>query len=144
NLMEHQSVFIIFTGSQNLEDRRRDYWKIFLSRSQYRPISYLERSDALDLILKPVEGQVHYQSGVVESIYRLTAGQPFYTQAVCQNLIDRMNEAQTREAGSERLVEVVQDMVQNPLPQMIFLWDGLERDEKLVLALLAELLPDER
>ena len=31
-------------------------------------------------------------------------------------------------------------LVDNPLPQMIFLWDGLERDEKLVLALLAETL----
>jgi AAA domain-containing protein/PEGA domain-containing protein len=143
NLMEHQSVFIIFTGSQNLEGRRREYWKI-LGKSLYRTISYLERSDALNLIQKPVEGVVRYRPEAIDAIYRLTAGQPFYTQAVCQSLIDRLNEANAREAGPDVVGQVVQDLVQNPLPQMIFLWDGLGRDEKLVLALLAEILPDDK
>jgi hypothetical protein len=38
----------------------------------------------------------------------------------------------------------VGSLVDNPLPQMIFLWDALDRDEKLALALLAETLPDDR
>ncbi len=140
SLMEHQSVFIIFTGSQNLEDRRREYWRL-LGRSLYRTISYLERSDALNLIQRPVAGEVTYGEGIVESIYRLTAGQPFYTQAVCQNLVDRLNDAKARVADQVRLTEVVEDLVENALPQMIFLWEGLEQDEKLVLALLGECLP---
>src|SRR6185369_9345371 len=71
---------------------------------------------------------------------RLTAGQPFYTQAICQGLIDLLNERQDAHATVERVADVVDGIVNNPLPQMIFLWDGLERDDKLVLALLAEAL----
>jgi hypothetical protein len=141
SLMESLSVFLVFTGSQHLEARRREYWRI-LGKSLYRRISYLDRRDALNLIQRPVAGLVQYEDQVVEDIYRLTAGQPFYTQAVCQSLVDALNERHTRQASRTLLTEVVQGMVENPLPQMIFLWDSLERDEKLVLALLAEALAD--
>jgi AAA+ ATPase superfamily predicted ATPase len=143
SLMEHQSVFVIFTGSQHLEQRRREYWKI-LGKSIWKQISYLERTDALRLIHEPVKGRAHYGDGTLDAIFRLTAGQPFYTQAVCQSLVDLLNERRTGRVTLEIIGEVADGLVNNPLPQMIFLWDSLEREQKLVLALLAEALPDER
>lgn len=142
SLMEKLSVFVVFTGSQHLEQRRHEYWRI-LGKSLYRSISYLNVKDAIDLIQKPVEGRVHYESGTVDQIHRLTAGQPFYTQAVCQNLVDHLNEIKSHHAGDSEIKHVVEAIVDNPLPQMIFLWDGLEVDQKLVLALLAEALENE-
>jgi len=142
SLMENQPVFLIFTGSQHLEQRRKDYWKI-LGKSLYKMISFLEREDALNLMRKPVEGRVHYAEGAVEAIYRLTSGQPFYTQAICQSLVDQLNDRRANHATPSMVAEVVDGIVNNPLPQMIFLWDGLDRDEKLVLALLAEALGEE-
>jgi hypothetical protein len=141
SLMENAPVFMIFTGSQHLEQRRRDYWNV-LGKSIFKQVSFLERDDALSLIRQPVEGRVDYDDAAVESILRLAAGQPFYTQAICQSLVDHLNERQTRHAEVERVHEVVDGIVNNPLPQMIFLWDGLERLDKLVLALLAECLAD--
>ena len=143
SLMEHQSVFLVFTGSQHLEQRRRDYWKI-LGKSIWKQISYLERSDAMRLMCEPVEGRVRYEPEALDVIFRLAAGQPFYTQAVCQSVVDQLNERRSREVNVGLVVDVAQGLVNNPLPQMIFLWDSLERDQKLVLALLAEALPDER
>jgi hypothetical protein len=142
SLMEHQSVFMVFTGSQHLEQRRREYWKI-LGKSIWKQISYLERGDADRLIREPVQDRVHYGDGTVEAIFRLTAGQPFYTQAVCQSLVDLLNERRTGHVTHALIGEVAAGLVNNPLPQMIFLWDSLERDQKIVLALLAEALPDE-
>ena len=142
SLMENQSVFLVFTGSQHLEQRRREYWRI-LGKSIFKQISYLDRDDAVSLIRKPVEARVHYAEGTVQAIYRLTAGQPFYTQAICQSLVDHLNEQRSNHATSEIVGTVVDGIINNPLPQMIFLWDGLDRDEKLVLALLAESLLNE-
>lgn len=139
SLMEKYPVFLVFTGSQHLERRQRSYWRI-LGASTYKRISYLDRDDALNLITKPVASVVRYGPGAVEAIYRLTAGQAFYTQAVCQTLVDQLNDQQTHDATVERVTHVVDTLVANPLPQMIFLWDSLERDEKLVLAILAETL----
>ena len=141
-LMENKPVFLIFTGSQHLEQRRREYWKI-LGKSIYKMISFLEREDALKLIRRPVEGRIRYSEDAVEEIYRLTAGQAFYTQAICQSLVDHLNELRSSEAVPTNVAKVVNGIVNNPLPQMIFLWDGLERDEKIVLALLAESLGEE-
>jgi hypothetical protein len=141
SLIEHYRVFVVFTGSQHLEQRRQEYWKI-LGKSVHKMISFLEREDALNLIRKPVEGRVRYEDATVDSVWRLTAGQPFYTQAICQSLVDQLNEKRTSEATPETLAAVVDGIINNPLPQMIFLWDGLERVEKLVLSLLAEHLMD--
>lgn len=143
NLIEHHPVFVVFTGSQHLEQRRQEYWKI-LGKSLHKMISYLERDDALNLIRKPVEGRVQYEDATVDSVWRLTAGQPFYTQAICQSLVDLLNERRSNAATPETLASVVDGIINNPLPQMIFLWDGLERIEKLVLSLLAEQLASEK
>jgi hypothetical protein len=142
NLMEHHSVFFILTGSLTLEDRRNDYWKIFLGKAIYKKISFLERDDSVRLITEPVEGRVRYDPEVVQSIFRLAAGQPFYTQALCQSLVDHLNENRTNHATERILEGVVQDLVRNPLPQMVFRWGELEPDKKLVLALLAEAIPN--
>lgn len=140
-LMESASVFMVFTGSQHLEQRRHDYWSI-LGKSGYKTVSYLERDDAISLIRQPVEGRLRYDDESVEAIIRLTAGQPFYTQAICQNLVDQLNDRRASDADAARVAEVVGGIINNPLPQMIFLWDGFEHDDKLVLALLAECLAD--
>jgi hypothetical protein len=57
--------------------------------------------------------------------------------------VDLLNERRSSHVTLQLIGEVADGLVNNPLPQMIFLWDSLERDEKLVLALLAETLPDE-
>jgi len=143
NLTQTESFFLVFTGSLNLEERKGEYARIFLQRSIFERITFLKEPAAISLITEPVRGRVEYDEGVVEAIYRLTAGQPFYTQAVCQNVVDQLNERQTTRPTREILDTVVDGIVTSPFPQMLFMWDGLERDEKLTLSLLAEVLSDE-
>jgi hypothetical protein len=137
NLMENHPVYFVFTGSQHLEQRRKDYWQI-LGKSLYQRVSYLHKTDAIQLITSPLRDEVSYLDGTVERIYRLSAGQPFYTQAICQSVVDSLNERRTREVTPEIVDTVVEGLIDNPLPQMIFLWDGLATNNKLALALLAE------
>jgi hypothetical protein len=139
--MEHYSVFMVFTGSEHLEQRRRDYWR-FLGKAIHKRISYLSHRDALSLMTAPVKGRVRYEPEVLEGIFRLTAGQPFYTQGICQILVDSLNDRRAHEATGAILREVVEYIVENPFPQMLFLWDAFAQDEKLVLALLAEALEE--
>ena len=91
----------------------------------------------MSLIRRPVEGRLHYDDAVVSRIVRLTSGQPFYTQALCQSLVDQANETHVAVATPESLEHVVGNLAENPLPQMIYAWDALSADEKVVLSLLA-------
>ena len=136
-------ISFIFTGSRNLEERSTFHWRLMMGKSLYRKISYLTAPDAERLIRFPVQGLVDYDPAAVSMIYRLTSGQPFYTQVICQNLVDHLNELKQRTIGPKDVLTIVDGIVDNPLPQMIYFWDSLPVEEKLALSLLAETLGDE-
>jgi AAA+ ATPase superfamily predicted ATPase len=130
----------VFTGSRHLEQRKHiEYWRVLFGKSLYRRVSFLSREDTFRLITEPVRNQVTFQDGVVEAIYHLTAGQPFYTQVFCQNLLDHLNERQKTHVEPADIDVVTEGILQNPLPQMIYIWNSLELMEKLAFAVLAEL-----
>jgi ligand-binding sensor domain-containing protein/AAA+ ATPase superfamily predicted ATPase len=129
---------MIFTGSRKLEERDKRYWREMLRRSLFRKISFLTEGDAARLVIEPVRDSVVYGRGMVAEIIRLTAGQPFYTQVICQNIVDFLNEHERNYVLRADLKVIIEEIVNNPLPQMIYFWEGLGDDEKLVLSLIAE------
>ena len=142
-LMDNKErLSLIFTGSRRLDERDKKYWRELLRRSLFRKVGFLSSKDTLRLIQEPVEGKVVYGRGAVQAICRLTAGQPFYTQVICQNMIDYLNEHEQNWITLADLASVTAEIVDHPLPHMIYAWDGLSDDEKLVLSLLSEVLPD--
>ncbi len=142
-LMDNRErLALMFTGSRRLEERDKKYWRELLRRSLFRKVGFLSEKDTVRLITEPVADRVVYGRGVVDAIYRLTAGQPFYTQVICQNTVDYLNEHEQNWVTAADLKQVIAEIVDNPLPQMIYTWDALSDDEKLVLSLLAETLAD--
>ncbi|RMG61454.1 MAG: hypothetical protein D6715_13650, partial [Calditrichaeota bacterium] len=141
-LESDRKISFLFTGSNRLEERRLEYWKILLSKSLYRNVSYLSRADTFRLITEPVSDRVSYDEAVLDMIYRLTAGQPFYTQVVCQNLVDYLNEVERTHVTPADLERVLEEILENPLPQMIYYWNSLPNNRKLILSLMAEILDD--
>ena len=124
-LMDNKErLALIFTGSRRLEERDKKYWRELLRRSLFRKVGFLSEKDAVRLITEPVDGRVVYGRRVVEVVCRLTAGQPFYTQVICQNIVDYMNEHEQNWVTLADLQHVIADIVDNPLPQMIYTWDG--------------------
>ncbi|MEW6127032.1 MAG: two-component regulator propeller domain-containing protein [Acidobacteriota bacterium] len=135
-----ERLAFIFTGSRRLEERDKKYWHDLLKSSLFRKVGFLTNNDTLRLITEPIEGKVVYGRGVIDAIYRLTAGQPFYTQVTCQNIVDYLNEHEQNWVTLADLNNVTKEIVDNPLPQMIYTWDALSDDEKLVISLLSETL----
>lgn len=143
SLIEHRRVFVVFTGSDNLEARDKPYWEIFLSKALHRRISFLSKGDTLRLIHQPVDGYVRYEGTIPDALHVLTAGQPFYTQVICQSIVDHLNEYRRNEVQPDNVGLVVDEIIENPLPQMIFSWNVLTNLEKLTMAIIAELNREE-
>ncbi|MFC1716081.1 two-component regulator propeller domain-containing protein [Candidatus Poribacteria bacterium] len=141
-LEAHPRLSFIFTGSRHLEGRNAEYWSILIGKSLYRRISFLSESDALRLITEPVQDVVVYPRGIPERMVRLSAGQPFYTQVMCQNMMDRLNEVERNRVRQEDVDAVAQELADNPLPQMIYFWSELEQEQQGALSLLGEVLED--
>lgn len=141
-LESERKISFLFTGSKKLDERKAPYWNILFAKSLYRNVSFLSRNDTIRLITDPVKEYVSYDDAVINRIYRLTAGQPFYTQVVCQNIVDHLNEKQKNFVESGDLDEIVEGILENPLPQMIYFWNSLSNEKKLILSLLSETLED--
>jgi hypothetical protein len=62
---------------------------------------------------------------------------------ICQNLLDHLNEVKRRTIDVRDVSAIVDGIVDNPLPQMIYFWDSLPFEEKLALSLMAETIDDE-
>ncbi|MCE5272685.1 ATP-binding protein, partial [bacterium] len=138
-LVEHKpGLFLVFAGTHLLQEREPVYWQTLLQRCDYRNISFLTPNDARRLVQEPVAGQVFYLGSSVARILRLTAGQPFYTQLVCRNVVEFLNAEQRNYFYEDDVASIVREIVDNPPPQMIYFWAGLGLEERLVLAALAE------
>ncbi len=132
-----ERLSMVFTGSRRLEERDRRYWREMLRRSLFRKIGFLSTNDARRLITEPVSSKVVFGRGVVDRIVRLTAGQPFYAQVICQTAVDYLNEHERNALAMADLDRVIAEIIDHPLPQMIYFWDALSGDEKVVASLLA-------
>ncbi|HUU28219.1 MAG TPA: tetratricopeptide repeat protein [archaeon] len=139
-LVEHKAgLFFIFAGNHRLQDRDKSYWQSLLQRCDYRNISYLTPNDTRRLIHEPVWGKVFYLGSSVRSIMTLTAGQPFYTQLICRNIVEMLNTEKRNYFYEEDISAVVREIIDNPPPQMIYFWAGLTPPEKVTLSIIAEL-----
>ena len=141
-LESEQQISFIFTGSRTLEERGNDYWQNLFGKSLFRNVSFLSEQDTMRLITQPVEGQIIFNDDVLDSIYRLTSGQPFYTQIVGQNIVDYVNETEKANIDQNDLDQIVNEILENPLPQMIYFWNSLPQGQMLMLSLLADMLDD--
>jgi len=138
-LLDSEQVSFVFTGSKRLELHNAELWgSELLQKATSRKISFLTRDDTARLVTQPLENKVTFAPEVVEQIYGLTAGQPFYTQLICQNLVYHLNEVKKYFVDSKDLEAVVNGVLDNPPPQMIFNWGEHSSEHKLTLALLAE------
>jgi AAA+ ATPase superfamily predicted ATPase len=144
-LESNYRISFIFTGSTNLENRKEEFWRILLGKSIYRKISYLSPNDTRRLISDPLHEYIEYDEQLLSSIYRLTGGQPFYTQVICQNLVDLLIEEERNDPTPEDLKRVIKDIIANPLPQMIYSWNNLADWSSLILSSLGGLIkkPDD-
>jgi AAA+ ATPase superfamily predicted ATPase len=138
-LLETEQVSFVFTGSRKLEAHDQTLWQgELLRKATSRKISFLTSEDSARLVTQPLHGKVTFAPEVVAAIYSLTAGQPFYTQLICQNLVYHLNEVKKREVTSDDLRAVVDGIIENPPPQLLFNWSELSQERKLTLAALAE------
>jgi hypothetical protein len=148
SIMEQpRRLALLFTGSRPLEEMRSQFWdwaRTF-APAQYKRISFLSDDEARRLIIEPVQAGITYETPVIEMIKRLGAGHPYFTQGICRTVIDLLLYEKRQVVTPPDVDESVTDLVENPLPHMIFLWNEASLNERLVLAALAVALatPDD-
>jgi hypothetical protein len=130
-------VSFLFTGSRRVQERDPAVWSRLMGKAIHRRVSFLALGDAERLIREPVRGRMDYGDDAVHAILRLTAGHPFYTQVVCQSLVDRLNEKRRGTVEVEDVDAVAEALADSPLPQMVYWWKSMPLLSRVVGSLLA-------
>lgn len=143
SILESRRVSFFFTGSMGLNERQDESWRRLAAKARERTIGLLNPTDAQRLITELVEGQVFYDEGVADAIYRLTFGHPFYTQFFCASAVDHLNRVRRNELSMADLDEIIQIFLNDPPGSMVDTWEGLARQEQIALSLLSEHGEDE-
>ena len=91
-IVQHRDNWILlFSGSHTL-DELNPYWSDYLINTQSLRLTYLQESEARDLIRNPVPNFPEiYTEGAINEIIYLTRCQPYYVQLMCGVLVDRLN-----------------------------------------------------
>jgi hypothetical protein len=87
----HPPVTVLLSGSHTPYSMAA-YWADYLIGVQLLRVSYLEETEARELIEKPIpDFPLQYEEAAAERILQATRGQPFLVQATCQRLVDQVN-----------------------------------------------------
>lgn len=143
HLMQNiNNLAFIFSGSQEFGHRKRKEWSLMFNMAQSKEVSFLSYENAIALITKPVKDYVRYDNKSIERILRLTAAHPYFTQALCQQIIEELNEKQQNKVNIEQVQLACRDIVENAPFHLSFVWGELSNDEKILIAIMSEIIQD--
>lgn len=126
------SVYVVITSAQDCPEGTLGLRK--------RQLHDLTEQDTTAIIKQPVEGNLVFAKSVPALVYRLTGGQPFFTQYLCYTLVNHVNvETRRQQVVAKDLDKVLEIMVRTPSDYLVdVLRSHLEGvPEPLVLSALA-------
>jgi len=108
-------------------------------------LTYLDRDQTVNLIREPVKPMVQYEDPAVSAIWQMTHGHPYFTQAICYQIITQLNDRRRSNLVAEEDVEeAVGRILKEGNLHMSNLWDELPPEEQIVFATLSDRAEIER
>jgi uncharacterized RDD family membrane protein YckC len=140
SLLEHeQALIFLFAGAQKIDTLKASHFRRLLDDSIHMKISFLSESDAKRLVTEPAHGMIEFPDPVADDIVRLTAGHPFYVQALCQVIFDEVQHTRRGRVEPADVEHAVVRFVENPAPHLVLGWNSLPLDQKVAASALAML-----
>lgn len=145
-LMQHSKrIAFICTGAYKVREMLKDNQSILFNTSRTYKVTYLNQSEAIDLITKPVEGYLFYDDLVVQKILEVTACHPYFVQYICDLLVKTAQRTKTNQVFRPDIDVVLQEIIQdNAGVLQNSVYAPLSGPERRVLAALANVTTEQR
>jgi hypothetical protein len=140
SLIEHRSsIAFVLAGASPDRIAPTPESRTLMAVSRVYELTYLDRDQTVRLIREPVQPVVQYEDNAVEAIWTLTHGHPYFTQAVCYQLITLLNDRKRlAPITREDVEEAVGRILKEGNVHMSNLWDELSPDEQIVMTTLSD------
>lgn len=144
--MQHQpSVTFILAGRHSLDEMTPAYRNLIFNVALHHEVGFLNYDKTVSLIREPMKASsVYYDDSVVERIWKLSGGHPYFIQQLCWNCIDILNQSKSGYKVTMKYLEraIALSLTYNEVLKK--LWnDELQRDDQAVLKTLSKLSEDE-
>jgi photosystem II stability/assembly factor-like uncharacterized protein len=103
-----------------------------------KKVGFLNRDEAVKLVVQPVQGILTYDPEAIERILSLTSGHPYCVQLLCHSLFAYCQRVNTSTATLTDLEAILPELIERAGADFQFLWDNSTPEEKFVLAALAQ------
>ena len=143
HLMQHvPRLSFIFCGTHRLEELSADYWSVFFNITLYQHVGNLSLVDTLRLIQEPVaEYGMRYDDLVLDKIWRLTSGHPYFLQLLCHSLVNQHNRTKRNYVTISDVNNVLDGILASGEAHFIYLWSESSPSERMVLFALSRIMP---
>jgi HEAT repeat protein len=144
-LMQHQDgLNFIFAGAHKLTAMLKNPQSILFNTALRRKVSFLDREDAERLIRGPVADVVWYDDLAVEKILRVTAGQPYFIQYICHEIVNLARRDVKNFVALRDVDRALLTTVQETTGIIRHSYMSLTAEEQVALAALARITDDGR
>ncbi len=92
HLIQHRSRWTLLFAGAHTPEELSPHWSDCLINTRSLRVSCLDKDDAMELIIRPVEDFPDiWPEDAAEAVWQLTQGQPFLIQLLCQEAVDHLN-----------------------------------------------------
>ena len=113
NLVQNlNNIGFIFCGTDAIKEMTADYFAAFFNLTLSRKVSFLDKKDAIDLVVKPVQGEIKYHKRAIHRIIDLTNGHAYFVQLVCHELVSKIKSTSSRCISKRHVNEVVNELLE--------------------------------
>lgn len=147
HLLQHQKQWILLFSGSHLLSELDTYWSDYLINTHAVQMSYLQESEARELILQPVEEFLNiYEESAVDMIIQLTRCQPYLVQLMCYELVELVNwdirknrrEADTAKVTVQDVEKVIPTVLKRGNQYFRELWTSLADSDRNFLRCLIQ------
>ena len=135
-LRNQQNLFAVAVIGRYLEDIPEPK-SLFKSAARIR-IDLLAKADARKLIIEPAHNILEYKETAIQSIWDLTGGHPYLTQAVCYTVFRQAQTTDNWTVDAHCIESIIEDAVMLAEGGLAWFRDGLSIVEKIVITSVAE------
>jgi len=134
---EPQLAFIFVVG-RRIDELPARFQAIF-KQARYMRVSLLRGQDAVELITQPARGRLTFTPEAIEAILDLTAGHPYFTQAMCHEIFSHMQHLGKKRVTPNNVHANIEKAIESSTGGLSWFWDGLPQAERLFLSAVAQI-----
>ena len=103
-----------------------------------REIGLFDEHSTKSLIINPAKNILEYEEDAIKEIFDLSAGHPYFTQAICFTIFGRARGEDKWTVSSEDVKLIINKAIELAEAGLTWFWDGFSILEKVVFAAIAE------